>query len=84
MYFLDTDASEVAIYRKLHQEQERNGRTVLRPIADGSKELSDTEMKYRAQKAQNVCGSHVPWRSIASTWGILPSSCEWTTQPYPG
>ena len=45
MYALDTDASVVAILRILHQEQEWNGRTVLRPIAYGSKMLSDPEMK---------------------------------------
>ena len=45
MYVLDTDASVVAISGILHQEQEWNGRTVLRPIAYGSKVLSDTEMK---------------------------------------
>ena len=33
MYVLDTDASVVAISGRLHQEQEWNGRTVLRPIA---------------------------------------------------
>ena len=38
----------------LHQEQEWNGRTVLRPIAYGSKVLSDTEMKYGAPKAGDV------------------------------
>ena len=48
MYVLDTDASVVAISGILHQEQEWNGRTVLRPIAYGSKVLSDTEMKYGA------------------------------------
>ena len=37
---------------KLHFEQEWNGRTVLRPIAYGSKVLSDTEMKYGAPKAE--------------------------------
>ena len=37
MYVLDTDASVVAISGILHQEQEWNGRTVLRPIAYGSK-----------------------------------------------
>ena len=42
MYVLDTDASVVAISGILHQEQEWNGRTVLRPIAYGSKVLSDT------------------------------------------
>ena len=51
MYILDTDASVVAISGILHQEQEWNGRTVLRPIAYGSKVLSDTEMKYGAPKA---------------------------------
>ena len=52
MYVLDTNASVVAIYGILHQEQEWNGRTVLRPIAYGSKVLSDTEMKYGAPKAE--------------------------------
>ena len=52
MYVLDTDASVVAISGTLHQEQEWNGRTVLRPIAYGSKVLSDTEMKYGAPKAE--------------------------------
>ena len=50
MYVLDTDASVVVISGILHQEQEWNGRTVLRPIAYGSKVLSDTEMKYGAPK----------------------------------
>ena len=48
MYVLDTDASVVAISGILHQEQEWIGKTVLRPIAYGSKVLSDTEMKYGA------------------------------------
>ena len=52
MYVLDTDASVVAISGILHQEQEWIGRTVLRPIAYGSKVLSDTEMKYGAPKAE--------------------------------
>ena len=52
MYVLDTDASVVAISGILHQEQEWNGRTVLRPIAYGSRVLSDTEMKYGAPKAE--------------------------------
>ena len=46
IYVLDTDASGVAIAGLVHQEQEWNGRTVLRPIAYGSKALSNTEMKY--------------------------------------
>ena len=52
MYVLDTDASVVAISGILHQEQEWNGRTVLRPIAYGSKVLNDTEMNYDAPKAE--------------------------------
>ena len=52
MYVLDTDASVVAISGILHQEQEWNGRTVLRPIAYGSEVLSDTEIKYGATKAE--------------------------------
>ena len=52
MYVLDTDASVVAITGILHQEQEWNGRTVLRPIVYGSKVLSYTEMKYGAPKAE--------------------------------
>ena len=52
MHVLDTDASIVAISGILHQEQEWNGRTVLRPIAYGSKLLNYTEMKYGAPKAE--------------------------------
>ena len=52
MYVLDTDASVVAISGILHQEQEWNGKTVLRPITYGSKVLSDTETKYGAPKAE--------------------------------
>ena len=52
LYVLDTDASVVATSGILHQEQEWNGRTVLHPIAYGSKILSDTEMKYGAPKAE--------------------------------
>ena len=52
MYVLDTDASVVAFSGFLHQEQKWNGKTVLRPIAYGSKVLRDTEMKYGALKAE--------------------------------
>ena len=52
MYVLDTDESVVAISGTLHQEQEWNGKTFLRPIAYGTKVLSDTEMKYGAPKAE--------------------------------
>ena len=49
---MDTDASVVAISGILHQELEWNGKTVLRPIAYGSKVLRDVEMKYGAPKAE--------------------------------
>ena len=52
MYVLHTDASVVAISGTMYQEQEWNGRTVLRPIAYGSKVLSDAEMNYGAPKAE--------------------------------
>ena len=52
IFMLDTDASVVAISGILHQKQEWNGRTVLRPISYGSKVLSDTEIKYGAPKAE--------------------------------
>ena len=52
MYVLDMNASVVAISGILHQEQEWNGKTVLRPIAYWSKVLRYTEMKYGAPKAE--------------------------------
>ena len=52
IYVPDADASVVAISGILHQEQESNGKLVLRPIAYGSKVLIDTEMKYGAPKAE--------------------------------
>ena len=41
-------------FRKMHQEQEWNGRTALGPIAYGSMLLSDTGMKYGAPKAEII------------------------------
>ena len=52
VFVLNIDVSVVAISGILHQEQEWNGRTVLRPIAYGGKVLSDTEVKYGAPKAE--------------------------------
>ena len=51
-FYLDTDASEVAIAAILQQEQEINGSKKLRVIAYGSRILSDAEMKYGAPKAE--------------------------------
>ena len=42
-FVLDTDASAVATAGILHQEQEHNGKTVLRPIVYGSKSLTRTD-----------------------------------------
>ena len=83
MYVLDTDASVVAISGILHQEQEWNGRTVLRPIVYGSKVLSDTEMNMVHQKQKCLQWSRL-WKSTARTWGALPLSYAWTTERYPG
>ena len=47
-FVLDTDASAVAIAGILHQEQEHNGKTVLRPIVFGSKSLTKTQLNYGA------------------------------------
>ena len=83
MFVLVTGASVVAISGILHQEQEWNGRTVLRPIVYGSKVLSDTEMKYGAPKAQIIAliTFVVKYRAYL---GILPSSCVWIIVPLPG
>ena len=51
-FVLDTDASAVAIAGILHQEQEWEGKTVLRPIHYGSKTLSRTQMKYGAPELE--------------------------------
>ena len=72
-YVLDPDASVVAISGILHQEQEWNGRTVIRPIAYGSKVLSDTEMKYGAIKAEMFAVVTFVEKT-AHTWGELPIS----------
>ena len=54
MYVLDTYASVVAISEILHQEQEWNGKTVLRPIAYGGKVFSNTDVKYGTPKAEII------------------------------
>ena len=51
-FVLDTDASAVAIAGTLHQEQQYNGKTILRPIVYGSKSLTKTQMKYGAPKLE--------------------------------
>ena len=51
-FVLDTDASAVAIAGILHQEQQYNGKTILRPIVYGSKSLTKTQMKYGAPKLE--------------------------------
>ena len=49
-FVLDTDASTVAIAGILPQEQEYNGKTILRPIVYGSKSLTRTQLNYGALK----------------------------------
>ena len=51
-FVLDTDASAVAIAGILHQEQQYNGKTILRPIVYGSKSLTRTQMSYGAPKLE--------------------------------
>ena len=51
-FVLDTDASAVAIAGILHQEQEYNGKTILRPIVYGSKSLTRTQLNYGAPKLE--------------------------------
>ena len=55
MYVLDTDASVVTISGIMHKEQDCDGTTVLRPIAYGSKVLSNTETKYGGPKEKEDC-----------------------------
>ena len=51
-FVLDTDASAVAIAGILHQEQEHNGKIVLRPIDYGSKSLTKKQLNYGAPKLE--------------------------------
>ena len=54
MFVLDADASVLAISGILHQQQEWKVRTVLRPIAYGSKVLSDNLDELRCTKSGDV------------------------------
>ena len=47
-FVLATDTSAVAIADILHQEQEHNGKTVLRPIVYGQKSQTRTQLNYGA------------------------------------
>ena len=51
-FVLDTDASTVAIAGILHQEQEHNGKTILRLIVFGSNSLTRTQLNYGAPKLE--------------------------------
>ena len=83
MFVLDTDASVVAISGILHQEQQWNGRMVLRPIAYGSKVLSNTEMKYGAPKAEMFAVITFVEKYRAYLGSAL-SNCVWIIGPLPG
>ena len=71
IYVLDTDASVVAIFGIIHQEQEWNRKTVLRPIAYGTKVLSDTEMKYGAPMAEMVAVATIVEKKLEQEDGTL-------------
>ena len=81
MYGLDTDESVVAISGILHQEQEWNVRTVIRPIAYGSKVLSDNEMKYGAPKVEIFALVLFVEKYRAYLWS---APYAWTIERYPG
>ena len=49
---LDTDASAVAKAGILHQEQEYDGKTILRPIVYGSESLTQTQLIHYAPKLE--------------------------------
>ena len=49
-FVLDTDASAVAIAGILHQEQEYQGKIILRPIVYGSKSLTRTQLNCGSPK----------------------------------
>ena len=51
-FVLDTDASTVTIAGILNEEQEHNGKTILRPIVYGSKSLTRTQLNYGAPKLE--------------------------------
>ena len=55
-FVLDTDASAVAIAGILHQEQEYNRNTILRPIVHGSKTLTRTQLNYVSPKLEMYAG----------------------------
>ena len=67
----------------LHQEQEWNGRTVLRPIAYGSKVLCDTEMKYGAPKAERFAVV-IFVEKYRACLGSAPLKLRVETGRYPG
>ena len=64
-----------AISGILHQVQERKRRTVIRPIAYGSKVLSDTEMKSGAPKADLFAVTFL-WKSVYPNCAVLPLNCR--------
>ena len=77
------EASAVAISGILHQEQEWNERTVLRPIAYSSKVLSDLEVKYGTPKAEMFAVVTFVEKYRAYS-GVLPLSYAWPSERYLG
>ena len=83
MFVLDKNVSVVSISGILHQEQERKGRTVLRPIAYASKVLSDTEMKYGTPKAEMFAVITFVEKNRPFFGNAPFSSCVWIIAPLP-
>ena len=77
---LDTDASAVAIAGILHQEQEHNGKTILRPIVYDSKSLTRTQLNYGASKLEMYAVFYFNEKFHL----YLTSRCAWTTKLFRG
>ena len=82
-FVLDTDASTVAIAGILHQEQEDNGKTILRPIIYGSKTLTKTQLNYGAPKLEMYAVFYFV-EKFHSYLAIENSRSAWTPKPFHG
>ena len=76
-FVLVKDASAVAIAEILQQEQEQeyNGKTILRPIVYGSKSLTRTQLNYGATKLEMYAS-----RISTPTLQVENSRCAWTNE----
>ena len=80
-FVLDTAASTVAIAGILHQKQEYNGKTILRPIVYGSKSLKRTQLNYGAPKLEMYAVFYFCRKILLiSSWSRIHPPCR---QPGP-